>query len=124
MLWFAAVFLMCTKEKREIQRIEKLEGKWELIYMTSGMPYSTWDFDNDSLKTFTHYMEGLGYRTSSYFLTNDNYKYYITLDSIDHTSVDGKYLILKLSKDILVLERVEWEQESNPFYRREFIRIE
>lgn len=127
-LFFAFVFSLsgCRKEKLEDNKDAKIEGTWKMIHLTTGMPEIIWKLESDSLhKRITVDVEGWqGSRQREYVLSLENYKYYLTVDSLDQSFIDGKYLILELDDKIMALERVEWEQESNPFLRREFLRIE
>jgi hypothetical protein len=116
----------CTKEKREINKEADLSGTWRMIHMTNGEPEMYWTFSDSTTKAFSVQSDTStnGLATESiYILTEKNYKYYIELDSINREFIDGKYLILELTDDILIIERIAWHQTTNPFLRREFIRV-
>ncbi|MBU0764504.1 MAG: hypothetical protein KJ607_06700 [Bacteroidetes bacterium] len=128
MLGFFLALLICyccSKEKREDKRVDQLTGTWELIYMTDSMPETYWTFTGDSTYEIERSISdtsGTIIVRSHYLLTLDNYKYYITIDSLDN-ALDGKFLIHKLNKEILILERIEWKHGGNPFLRQEFVRL-
>jgi hypothetical protein len=126
MVVFLFFVFSCTKEKREMKKEEQLAGKWQMIHMTNNEPDIVWEFVNDSVGTFimkSDTAEDASYSKSYYILTEKNYKYFIDIEGIDHTFVDGRYLILIMTDDILAIERVDWHYETNPFLRREFLRI-
>ncbi|PLX04415.1 MAG: hypothetical protein C0594_09205 [Marinilabiliales bacterium] len=117
------VFVSCTKEEREQRREDNLLSGWELVHLTVNQPYETWTFDTANV--ITRYVDGLEgefYQIGNYVLSQENYKYYVTIDSMD-MYIDGKFLILDLDERILVMERIAWEKNGNPFLRKEFIKI-
>ena len=113
----------CSKEEREDNRMSDIMGTWELVHLTDNVAGQTWTFTNDSIPTVTVDYENAGSVSNTYFITLEDYKYYISLDDLNRYFIDGKYLIMTLTDELLIMERVHWSEDQHPFNRKEFVRV-
>ncbi len=97
---------------------ENITGTWQVIpiapeldtkWIFSGNNKVNIVYDND-----TNIVEG------TYSLELSQARYYLMLDSAGY--LDGKYLILRHNKEIMILQRIEADYPG-AFLRREFVKL-
>jgi hypothetical protein len=99
----------CKKSKQN-----KLTGSWDLLPQSSTQQDDSvvYEFDSENLVYMS--ANGTAIDTADYNLRSDFTKYYLDITGARHGGVDGKYLIEKLDKKVLVL------QCESPYMRKEF----
>jgi hypothetical protein len=110
MLLFTA--LGCKKSKQN-----KLTGSWDLLPQTSDQQNDkvVYKFNSDNI--LFRVKNDTIIDTADYNLRSDFFKYYVDITGLDQYN-DGKYLIEKLNKKVLIL------QCPSPYLRKEFTKHE
>ena len=97
---------------------EKIIGTWQIVPMDlSESP--KWLFEEENKLSLLNPNDSIIIQ-GNYNIELKNARYYLIVDSIGYQN--GRYLILKHNKEILILQRVFAEDEA-PFLRREFVKL-
>lgn len=109
-----AVFTVvgCKKSK-----LNKLTGSWDLLPQTAAQQNIKQIYKFDSENKLYLITSDTLIDTADYNLVSDFFKYYVVIIGIGG-GVDGKYLIEKMDKKILIL------QCQSPYLRKEFTKHE
>ncbi|PKP23027.1 MAG: hypothetical protein CVU05_01230 [Bacteroidetes bacterium HGW-Bacteroidetes-21] len=121
-----AIFSYSCSEKR---KQEKLIGSWDVVFLTAAESGSdvTWTFAEGgslfvtSRGTDTTIVDSASYFMDSKFLD----AYYVTISDLNYWE-DGKYMIQKMNRKILIMERVMMPdgQTSGSYLHKEFVKKE
>ena len=119
------IILIAGCNKFEEAKLKKIKGGWEQVIplATGNVEKEIWHFEDGGAiireiqKSDTSITD-----TGSYILDMKNAVYYILVDNLDYW-LDGNYRILKSTKEMMFLQRIEAEYPG-PFLRKEFIKWE
>lgn len=105
-------------EKMADNKAEKIVGTWQVVPMDISETPQWLFYSDNKLKLIspndTNIIEG------TYDVELKQGRYYLNIQDIGYQN--GKYLILKQNKEILILQRVQAETQG-AFLRREFVKI-
>ena len=112
-------------------RDEKIVGKWELAWMVANENPTlkvVWEITADSkiIQTTTNVNDGNSVvKNGTYkFERQAGVEYIRVYDIFDITTFNGKYRILRLTKEILSIEEREDNEGEYEFNHMEFIRLD
>lgn len=104
--------LGCKKSKQN-----KLTGSWKLLPVTADQQDIKVVFKFDSENVLYRFTDDTIIDTADYELTEDFFKYYVSIKNLDQYN-DYKYYIEKINRKILIL------QSQSPYLRKEFSRLD
>ncbi|GAB4284771.1 MAG: hypothetical protein Kow0068_09940 [Marinilabiliales bacterium] len=110
-------------EKFEKSKFNKIEGKWRQVIplITDSAEKIIWNFTSDSLiLSSVYYPDTVYIDTGKYWVDCQDLSYYLYVKDLSYLN-DGTYQLLKTSKDMMFMQRIE-ANFPGPFLRREFIK--
>lgn len=125
---FIIVFIIINLSNCQSSKERDIIGVWQLEFMDDREDSILYYFyDGTSMKVEVYkntewYPDGTG----TYSITKEFPNFYVQIDSVDTSYVDGKWRIDKLNDNYLKLTREEWYdgETGAAFLRREFIRLQ
>ncbi len=104
-------------EKMSENRTEKIIGVWQVVPIAPDN--SIWSFTED--QKVSRVINDSTSFVGDYEIEMKQARYYLNIDNLGY--LDGKYIILKQNKEILILQRVQIETGSGAFLRIEFVKL-
>lgn len=117
----ALILSSCSVKKKE----EKLQGSWEYVWLSKNDSNAViqWTFADQPLVEQVMTINGISETLKgNYFVEKKKSKFFIIIDDL-YTWLDGKYRIIQLNEDFLIIQRITDHEGNYAFDRFEFVKV-